>query len=234
MALHPVSSSTRQLAVSDNTTTLLFDHDGTLIDSETVHFDLWKDILLKYDVELSKDFYCEVMAGIPVKQNAVDLVEHFNIDIEPQLLAQQKHKSVSDYLDKQAFPLMPFARETITQCAGKGFTIGIVTGGSKKAVEKTLSQYELSDYISCVVAVEDVENSKPAPDCYALAMDKLGKSPSECVAIEDTQTGMTAALEAKLACIVIPTDLSQHHDLSRATVRYDSLKAWSDSELKTR
>ena len=129
---------------------------------------------------------------------------------------------------------MPFARETITQCADKGFTIGIVTGGSKKAVEKTLSQYELSDYISCVVAVEDVENSKPSPDCYALAMDKLGKSPSECVAIEDTQTGMTAALEAKLACIVIPTDLSQHHDLSRATVRYDSLKEWSDSELKTR
>lgn len=231
MALHSVSSSTRQLAVGDKTTTLLFDHDGTLIDSETVHFDLWKDILLEYDVKLSADFYCEVMAGIPVKQNAVDLVEHFNIDIEPSQLAQQKHKSISDYLDKQAFPLMPFAKETIIQRASDGYTIGIVTGGSKKSVEKTLSQYELSDYISCVVAVEDVENSKPAPDCYALAMDKLGKMPSECVAIEDTQTGMTAALAANLACVVIPTDLSKHHDLSDATARYTSLKDWVDCEF---
>ena len=231
MALHSFSSSTRQLAVSDKTTTLLFDHDGTLIDSESVHFDLWKDILLGYDVELSEDFYCQVMAGIPVKQNAVDLVEHFNIDVAPQQLAEQKHKSISDYLDKQAFPLMPFAKETIEHCANKSYTIGIVTGGSKKSVEKTLSQYGLSAYISCVVAVEDVENSKPAPDCYALAMDKLGKIPGECVAIEDTQTGMTAALAANLACVVIPTELSKHHDLSRATVRYTSLKDWVDCEL---
>ena len=106
-----------------------------------------------------------------------------------------------------------------------------MTGGSKKSVEKTLSQYGLSAYISCVVAVEDVENSKPAPDCYALAMDKLGKIPGECVAIEDTQTGMTAALAANLACVVIPTDLSRHHDLSGATVRYTSLKDWVDCEL---
>jgi len=63
---------------------------------------------------------------------------------------------------------MPFAKETIEQCANKGYTIGIVTGGSKKSVEKTLSQYGLSSYISCVVAVEDVENSKPAPDCMPL------------------------------------------------------------------
>ena len=136
MALHSVSSSTRQLAVSDKTTTLLFDHDGTLIDSESVHFDLWKDILLKYDVELSEDFYCEVMAGIPVKQNAVDLVEHFNVDVAPQVLAEQKHKSISDYLDKQAFPLMPFAKEAIKQCANKGYTIGIVTGEVKSRWKK--------------------------------------------------------------------------------------------------
>ena len=97
-------------------------------------------------------------------------------------------------------------------------------------MEKTLSQYDLSAYISCVVAVEDVE-SKPAPDYYALAMDKLGKIPDECVAIEDTQTGMTAALAANLACVVILTDLSKHHDLSGATVRYTSLKDWVNGEL---
>ena len=231
MTLYPVTSSSRRRAVGNETTTLLFDHDGTLIDSETVHYDLWKDILHDYNVELSEAFYCEVMAGIPVKQNAVDLVEHFKLDIEPEMLADKKHKSISDYLDSQAFPLMPFAKETLCTCFRNGYTIGIVTGGSKKSVEKTLSQYELGSYVSCVVAVEDVENSKPAPDCYQLAMAKLKKSPSECVAIEDTQTGMTAAVSAGLACVVVPTTLSMHHDFTRATVQYTSLNEWVGSEF---
>ena len=231
MTLYPVTSSSRHRAIGNETTTLLFDHDGTLIDSETVHYDLWKDILHEYRVELSEDFYCEVMAGIPVKQNAVDLVEHFQLDVGPAVLADKKHKSISDYLDRQAFPLMPFAKETLDTCLKNGYTIGIVTGGSKKSVEKTLSQYELGGYVSCVVAVEDVENSKPAPDCYELAMAKLNKSPSECVAIEDTQTGMNAAVSAGLACLVVPTFLSKHHDFTRATVQYTSLNEWVSREF---
>ncbi len=231
MTLYPVTSSSRHRAIGNETTTLLFDHDGTLIDSETVHYDLWRDILHEYRVELSEDFYCEVMAGIPVKQNAVDLVEHFQLDVVPAVLADKKHKSISDYLDRQAFPLMPFAKETLSTCFKNGYTIGIVTGGSKKSVEKTLSQYELGGYVSCVVAVEDVENSKPAPDCYELAMAKLSKSPSECVAIEDTQTGMNAAVSAGLACVVVPTVLSKHHDFTRATVQYTSLNEWVSREF---
>ncbi|AGP80608.1 MULTISPECIES: HAD family hydrolase [Alteromonas] len=233
MTLHFASSTSGQLAVSEKTTTLLFDHDGTLIDSETVHYDLWKAILLGYHVDLSEAFYCEVMAGIPVKQNAIDLVAHFKLDVAPEVLAEQKHKSISDYLDKHAFPLMPYAKEAIKTCFDKGYRIGIVTGGSKKSVEKTLSQYALANYISCVVAVEDVVTSKPAPDCYELAMRQLNKTPEECVAIEDTQTGMRAALAANLACVVIPTPLSQHHDLSRATVRYGNLQTWVESELNS-
>lgn len=231
MALYSGSSSSHHLAVTDDTTTLLFDHDGTIIDSESVHYELWVAIVDDYNVKLSEDFYCKVMAGIPVKQNAIDLVEHFKLDVTPDVLAEKKHTSISTYLDKQAFPLMPYAKEAIVTCFEKGYTLGVVTGGSKKSVEKTLSQYDLGNYISCVVAVEDVVRSKPAPDCYERAMVQLNKRPHECVAIEDTQTGMTAALAAGLSCVAIPTALSQHHDFTRATVQYSSLHEWVGIEL---
>lgn len=234
MTKQSFSSSSHQCAVNHKTTTLLFDHDGTLINSETVHYDLWNVILNEYGVTLSEAFYCEVMAGIPVKQNAIDLVEHFNIDIEPALLAKRKHDSVSAYLDKQAFPLMPFAKETIKVCFERGYRIGVVTGGSKKSVEKTIHQYQLGNYISCVVAVEDVVNSKPSPDCYQLAMQQLGKTYNECVAIEDTHTGMTAALAANLSCVVVPTVLSEHHDFTVATARYSNLQSWVETEIASR
>ena len=60
-------------AVTANTSTLLFDHDGTLINSEAVHYKLWYEILLPYGVSLSESLYCDMMAGVPVKQNAIDL-----------------------------------------------------------------------------------------------------------------------------------------------------------------
>jgi len=221
-------------SVSNNTTTLLFDHDGTLINSERVHFTLWREIVASYGAELTDEFYCKVMAGIPVNQNAKDVVEHFSLDVEPEQLAKKKHDKVEAYLSQQAFPLMPHAAETIKACADAGFTIGIVTGGSTLSVEKTLTNYGLAQYISCVVAVEDVTYSKPAPDCYQLAMEKLGVSPGECIAIEDTYTGMQSALSAELACVVIPTTQSATHDFTQATSRYESLPLWLEQEITGR
>jgi len=221
-------------SVSNNTTTLLFDHDGTLINSERVHFTLWREIVASYGAELTDEFYCKVMAGIPVNQNAKDVVEHFSLDVEPEQLAKKKNDKVEAYLSQQAFPLMPHAAETIKACADAGFTIGIVTGGSTLSVEKTLTNYGLAQYISCVVAVEDVTYSKPAPDCYQLAMEKLGVSPGECIAIEDTYTGMQSALSAELACVVIPTTQSATHDFTQATSRYESLPLWLEQEITGR
>ena len=221
-------------SVSNNTTTLLFDHDGTLINSERVHFTLWREIVASYGAELTDEFYCKVMAGIPVKQNAKDVVEHFSLDVEPEQLAKKKHDKVEAYLSQQAFPLMPHAAETIKACADAGFTIGIVTGGSTLSVEKTLTNYGLAQYISCVVAVEDVTYSKPAPDCYQLAMEKLGVSAAQCVAIEDTHTGMQSAVSAEIPCVVIPTTQSATHDFSKATSRYESLPLWLEQEITGR
>jgi HAD superfamily hydrolase (TIGR01509 family) len=212
----------------------LFDHDGTLINSERVHFTLWQEIVASHGAELPDEFYCKVMAGIPVKQNAKDVVKHFSLDAVPEQLAKKKQEKIKAYLSEQAFPLMPWAAETIKECADKGYIIGIVTGGSTLSVEKTLSNYGLADYVSCVVAVEDVTHSKPAPDCYQLAMKKLGVSPAQCVAIEDTYTGMQSAVSAELPCVVIPTTQSATHDFSRATSRYESLQLWLEQEITGR
>lgn len=220
-------------AISSATTTILFDHDGTLIDSETVHFRLWKEILANYDVQLSESFFNDVMAGIPVYQNARDIVKHFSINEEAEVIAQAKHDKVEAFLHQQPFPLMPYAKETIKACFDAGYRVGIVTGGSKLSVEKTLQGYDLSSYVSTVVAVEDVKVSKPDPESYELAMQQLGVKPEECIAIEDTHHGLQSAVQAKIKCVVIPTPQTAKHDFSRASARYDSLQKWIDNEVSS-
>ena len=218
-------------AVTANTSTLLFDHDGTLINSEAVHYKLWCEILLPYGVSLSESLYCDMMAGVPVKQNAIDLKNHFDISASTLALENEKHEKVEAFLKEQPFPLMPYAAETIKACHEKGYTLAIVTGGSKLSVEKTLDGYGLREYISTVVAVEDVTRSKPDPVSYQLAMEKLGVAASACVAIEDTMHGLQSAVAAKLDCVVIPTAQTANHDLGLATVSYGSLQHWLEAEV---
>lgn len=218
-------------AVSSSTTTLLFDHDGTLVNSEGVHFALWQDVMRAYNVELSQAFYCNEMVGIPVTQNAIDLVQHFSLPVSPDALTVAKRKKVKDYLAKQPFPLMPYAAETLKACYQKGFTLAIVTAGSSQSVQKTLSGYDLEDYVSCVVAVEDVSRSKPDPECYLLAMQKLNVMPEHCVAIEDTRNGLSAAVSANVPCVVLPTQHSQKHNLASACAQYSNLQQWIEQEI---
>ncbi len=217
-------------ALTPEVNTLLFDHDGTLINSEKAHYEMWVEVLARYDVELSEVYYTDVMAGVPTSQNAIDVIEHFDLDLTPQALEAEKLVLVKALLNKGAFPLMPFAKETVEHLNNQGFTLAIVTGGSKSSVQKTIETYGFSEFISAVVAVEDVKQSKPAPECYLKAMTLLGKTSQECIAIEDTHHGMQAAVAAGVKCVAIPTEHSAGHDFSKATVIYNSLQHWLSVE----
>ncbi|NMH60367.1 HAD family hydrolase [Alteromonas ponticola] len=210
---------------------VLFDHDGTLVDSEETHFTLWADILRQHGVTLSRQFYSDVMAGIPVAKNAQDVVSAFSLDVNADELIEEKQQRLRDFLSHQAFPLMPGSRAVVERCIQQGLHLAIVTGGSRLAVEKTLSENGWQDTFCVTVAVEDVRVSKPAPDCYKKALALLGIKAAEAVALEDTEHGMQSALDADLRCIVIPTSLSNGQDFTNASFRYTSLDACMASEF---
>ncbi|RDV28000.1 HAD family phosphatase [Alteromonas aestuariivivens] len=218
-------------AITKQTKAILFDHDGTLIDSEAVHFGLWSKMLQPYGVELSEDFYCQRMAGVPVEQNALDVVEKYALSVDAKILAANKYQLTRDYLQRSAFPLMPYAKEAMQRCYEAGYALAIVTGGTRAAVEKTFDAYEVREMFSYSVAVEEVLHSKPAPDCYLKAAEALGLEPHNCVAVEDTSHGMQAAVRAGIPCVVIPTNQSREHDFSPAAAKYGSLAEWLDCEL---
>jgi HAD superfamily hydrolase (TIGR01509 family) len=209
---------------------ILFDHDGTLINSEATHLGLWQQTLAPFGVTLTEDYYNRVMAGVPVAQNAIDLVRDFSLPSQPHTLADHKLELTHRFLQQQPFPLMPGAAETLKTCFDAGVTLAIVTGGSRFSVERTLSCYGLGQYISTIVAVEDVTHSKPAPDCYLKALEQLNCEAEQSLAIEDTEHGLWAAVAAGLPCIAIPTAQSVHHDFSKAVEVQPNLLTWLAAE----
>jgi len=101
--------------------------------------------------------------------------------------------------------------------------LGVVTGANAQGVRATLEAHGLAHRFCISISGDDVVNSKPAPDCYLLAARRLGLDPGECLAIEDTEHGLRAALGAGMPCLALPTAMSQHHDFSGALAVLDGL-----------
>lgn len=203
---------------------ILFDHDGTLVDSEPAHFEIWKTVLARYGTPLSEQQYRDFYAGIPARANALDMVVRFSIDEAPEHLVQQKVVATREYLSRTAFPIMPHVHEITGDFHSKGLRMAIVTGSSQAVVAATTRTHQLEPYIETVVASDDVEHNKPHPEGYLLAVERLGLKVNECVAVEDTEHGLTAAADAGITCLAVPNDMSRHHDFSRATGVFSGLR----------
>ena len=208
-----------------STKAIFFDHDGTLVDSEPIHYQLWRDVLTSHGVALSEAFYRDCCAGIPTADNAVDLVARFAINASPAALAEAKSLATRRFLAHQAFPLLPSVGDAVPLLHDAGWRLAIVTGAGSDAVRSTLRQHSLTGFFETVVSGDDVKNSKPAPDCYLLAARRLGLKPSECIAIEDTEHGVNSAAAAGVACLAVPNEMSRNHDFSQATAVFEELAA---------
>ncbi|WP_409526318.1 HAD family hydrolase [Nitrincola sp. MINF-07-Sa-05] len=202
---------------------ILFDHDGTLVNSEPIHYEMWVQVLRTYGLSLSEQQYKAYYAGVPTNTNAIDLVQRFGIDVSPAQLAEAKNSATRDYLAKKAFPLMQGVPEAISSFHNAGLKLAVVTGASANGVHTTLQTNEFTHYFSTIVSGDDVRASKPAPDCYLMALERLGITADECLAIEDTQHGLEAAYSAGIKCLALPTEMSKHHDFELATAVLDGM-----------
>ena len=171
---------------------ILLDHDGTLVDSEPIHYLVWADVLRRYGFDLSEEQYRARYAGVPTLANAVDLVQRFGVAESPVALAEAKNAATREHLARRPFALLPGVREAIDAFAGLGLQLAVVTGASAFGVNSTLCAHGLASRFAAVVSGDDVRHSKPAPDCYLLALERLGVRAGECVAIEDTEPGVAA------------------------------------------
>jgi len=202
---------------------ILFDHDGTLVDSEPTHCRLWQEVLRTHGAVLTEQHYKDYYAGMPTAANAADLAERFAIEDSAATLAEAKYAITRRFLARNAFPLMPGVREVLPLFQANGLRLAIVTGAGRNGVEATLRAHSLHGIFETIVTSDDVRYSKPSPECYLLAVERLGLEAQDCVAIEDTEHGVAAAAAAGVACLAVPNEMSKHHDFSRATAVFSDL-----------
>lgn len=181
---------------------VIFDLDGTLVDSMPAHFSAWCEALAKQDVDyvFPEDvFYA--MGGRPTHDIVAELNGEFGLHMDAEEVSVDKRNAFLKHLDDivRINEVADFAESL----RGK-FPLAIATGGTRLVSEKVLQQVGMSDLFDEVVTANDVVCGKPAPDIYIEAALRLGVDPVRCLAFEDAAAGMMAAQSAGMRVVCVP------------------------------
>lgn len=195
---------------------LLFDLDGTLIDSEKFHFDCWNTFLCKYDVAIDFKDWLSNYAGIPLPKNAKTIIDRYKIDEDLDSFIDRREKITFDGFRTTDIRLMPHVLEFVQFVYEKGLTLAVVTASPKMDVEAVFERNGLAKYFSLFITRTDVSKSKPDPESYNLCVERLGMQKDECIVFEDTLNGVKSAMAAGITCYAIQNNVRAHQKLKIA------------------
>lgn len=188
---------------------LIFDLDGTLVDSMPAHFQAWCKALDEHGAPgVFKEDIFYAMGGRPTKDIVAELNGEMNLSLDPDAVSTSKREAYLELLDQ--IEVIPVITDFVKENHGN-VPMAVATGGTRKIAEKTLEILGLSDYFTSVVTADDVSCGKPDPEVFLLAAERIGIPPSECVAFEDAAPGIIAAQSAGMKVVTVPTSLKVIH-----------------------
>lgn len=201
---------------------VLFDHDGTLVDSEAIHMKLWREVMAPYGVEISDAEYWDQMLGVPMEQSAADLIERFNLNTSVEQIGVAKNHANEAFLRDSCFPQIAGASEALNSLVRKT-RLALVSGAKRNCVDASVRGHGWDTVFEQVISGDDVERNKPHPDSYLKALALMELDADMAVAVEDTEVGVRAARAAGLQVVAIRSPLADNHDFSAATQVVNSL-----------
>ena len=198
---------------------VIFDLDGLLSDTESLHMRAYQEALRQYGVVVSDDEYARhwIRDGLGI----ADYVAMHDLDVDPAAVRQLKALAY-DRLLTTALRAMPGACELVLRLHGR-VLLALASSSYRVNVERILQALGLLGCFEIVAANEDVPQLKPAPDIFLYVARRLGLSPSACLVLEDAEKGIVAAARAGMRSIAVPNRYTLDNDFSRATWVVSSL-----------
>jgi HAD superfamily hydrolase (TIGR01509 family) len=178
----------------------LFDCDGTIVDSMPLHYIAWKTALAEWSCTFDEGLFYS-WGGKPVDEIISTLNAMQGLSMPVAVVSKRKEGLYYQLLPQ--LKAIPEVLEHIEAQHGR-IPFAVVSGGHVSSVTRSLTTVNLLDRFETIVGAEDYVNSKPAPDAFLLAAERLGVEPRDCLVFEDTELGIEAATAAGMASVRVP------------------------------
>lgn len=195
---------------------VIFDMDGTLLDTEPNYRRSWIETGVKWglDEKTVSDMYAPFICGRSVESSKRVLKDHFGEDFDSEKFMMQRMARFHE-LDAIELKMKKGCIEILKYLKEQNIPTAIATSTAPEITYKNLERSGISDYVDTVVTATMVKNGKPAPDIFIEAGNRIGAIADECIVCEDSYNGITAAKLAGMKPIFIPDILGSTKETER-------------------
>ncbi|MET9385998.1 HAD family phosphatase [Streptomyces sp. NPDC002928] len=194
-----------------DTIAVVFDLDGTLVDSEPNYYEASRLTLAEHGI---RDFTWadhERYVGISTRETVVLWQQRYDLTAPVDALLAATNRRYLE-LARASTPAYPQMRTFVELLAADRVPLAVASGSSPEAIEAILAGTGLDAFLHTVVSADEVAHGKPAPDIFLEAARRLGAAPADCVVLEDAAPGAAAAHAAGMRCIAVPYIAAQADD----------------------
>ena len=194
---------------------LIFDFDGTILDTESSEFQAWQEVYRQCGLELSLDYWLPFIGNNSIPFDPAD-------NLEKLLGKPLDKKGLERWVEarkqtlNQSLQPLPGVLDYLEAAQAMGLKLGVASSSRRAWVEGHLERLGLLGHFQVIRTKEDVALTKPDPALFLRAAEGLGVSPAQTIVLEDSLNGVRAAKSAGAFTVAIPNALTQHLDLSQA------------------
>ncbi|GGG89058.1 HAD family hydrolase [Edaphobacter dinghuensis] len=178
----------------------LFDCDGTIADSMPLHYVAWRNVLGQWGCEFDEEIFY-AWGGMPVSEIISTLNQRHGLAMPVEEVAKRKEEAY--YAALPHLRAVPEVLEHIEDQFGQ-IPFAVVSGSTRDSVVASLESLKILDRFDTLVCAGDYAKSKPDPEPFLMAAQRLGVAPESCLVFEDTEMGIQAATAAGMASVKVP------------------------------
>lgn len=196
---------------------IVFDMDGVIFDSERIAFHCWEKVGRRYGLSNIWETYMKVI-GVNEAETKAVVLKTYGKDFDYEKFSAETSMLFHEIADRTGLPVKKGVRELLSYLKDKQISLGLASSTAQATVEAELKQAGLYHYFSIVVGGDLLKHSKPEPDIYLMACEKMGVAPGDAYAIEDSYNGIRSAYTAGMSPIMVPDMLEATEEMRLKSV----------------
>ena len=207
---------------------IIFDMDGLMFDTERLAYRAWKEAGIKFNYKIDYQIFKKTI-GLNIVKTEEIFENHYGSNFPFEKIRNEKIKLEDNYIFSEGIPLKGDLFELLEYIKGKKLKMALATSTNRNRTEFLLNSSGTKKYFDIITCGDEIINGKPDPEIFLKTSQKINCPPKNCMVLEDSENGITAAYRAGMLPVMIPDIIKPGKEIEAMLFkRFDNLKEVKD------